>query len=309
VEVHIRDLRYFAMVAEELHFTRAAERLYITQPGLSKQIAHLERSLGVTLLVRDSSGISLTPSGEALLPHARQIVEDWSRAEQHVHKVARDGENSLTVGFIASAGNGLLRATIGALRRRSPDVGVHIRRADWSEEGAGIVSRLADVALLWVPSGWTTNDYSTLSLYVDPLLVALWRTHPLATRPTLTMQDLANEVFLVVPEGSGPLSDVRPASERPSHVVTTVDQSIEAIESEIGVGLMPASLVPAIRRETIAYVPLVDIEPLDYVVAWREDDERTVVRDFVECCRQSAAELMKRDQPNGAPHPFAPARR
>ena len=79
-DVHVRDLRYFLAVAEELHFTRAAERLYVSQPALSKQIRALERQLGVELLRRDPRGVLLTEAGQALLPHARQVLAAWAAA-------------------------------------------------------------------------------------------------------------------------------------------------------------------------------------------------------------------------------------
>ncbi|NEA47339.1 LysR family transcriptional regulator, partial [Streptomyces sp. SID10815] len=76
-DVHIRELRYFATVAEELHFTRAAQRLYVSQPALSKQIRALERQLGVELFRRTPRGAALTEAGAALLPHARRVLADW----------------------------------------------------------------------------------------------------------------------------------------------------------------------------------------------------------------------------------------
>jgi DNA-binding transcriptional LysR family regulator len=79
MDVHGRDLRYFVAVAEELHFTRAAERLFISQPALSKQIRMLERQLGASLFDRGRDGVQLTPVGAALLPHAREVLAAWDR--------------------------------------------------------------------------------------------------------------------------------------------------------------------------------------------------------------------------------------
>ncbi|MDF3148982.1 LysR family transcriptional regulator, partial [Streptomyces sp. T21Q-yed] len=78
MDVHVRDLRYFTTVAEELHFTRAAERLYVSQPALSKQVRALERQLGVELFRRGPQGVSLTEAGTALLPHARRVLDAWA---------------------------------------------------------------------------------------------------------------------------------------------------------------------------------------------------------------------------------------
>jgi DNA-binding transcriptional LysR family regulator len=82
MDVHGRDLRYFVAVAEELHFTRAAERLYLSQPALSKQIRMLERQLGAELFERDRHGVALTPVGVALLPHARRVLAAWDEGRE-----------------------------------------------------------------------------------------------------------------------------------------------------------------------------------------------------------------------------------
>src|SRR5688500_13361017 len=102
-DVHVRDLRYFVTVAEELHFTRAAERLYVSQPALSKQVRALERQLGVELFRRDRRGVALTEAGAALLPHARQMLADWEKGAAALRAAQR---GTLAVGMSTSPGRG-----------------------------------------------------------------------------------------------------------------------------------------------------------------------------------------------------------
>ncbi|OSP42309.1 LysR family transcriptional regulator, partial [Streptomyces sp. 13-12-16] len=97
-DVHLRDLRYFLAVAEELHFTRAAERVYVSQPALSKQIRALERQLGVELFRRDRRGVALTAAGTALLPHARRVLEGWEEAATAVERARAARRSTLVVG-------------------------------------------------------------------------------------------------------------------------------------------------------------------------------------------------------------------
>src|SRR5437660_10687830 len=99
MDSHLRDLRYFVAVAEELSFTRASERLFIAQPTLSKQIRHLEAGLRVQLFVRDRRSVTLTPAGEALLPRARLMLTQWEQAVHAVTTAAAAGNTTLTVGF------------------------------------------------------------------------------------------------------------------------------------------------------------------------------------------------------------------
>src|SRR4029453_1199656 len=97
-DVHVRDLRYFVTVAEELHFTRAAERLYVSQPALSKQVRALERQLGVELFRRDRRDVALTEAGAALLPHARRVLGAWAEGAAAVEAARAAQRSTLVVG-------------------------------------------------------------------------------------------------------------------------------------------------------------------------------------------------------------------
>src|SRR5690242_17325101 len=106
MDVHVRDLRYFVAVAEDLSFTSAAGRLFIAQPSLSKQIRRLETSLRVTLFDRDHRTVALTAEGAALLPRARQIIEQWEVAQRAIADVVTARRTALTIGFHTRIGRG-----------------------------------------------------------------------------------------------------------------------------------------------------------------------------------------------------------
>ena len=106
MDVHGRELRYFVTVAEELHFTRAAERLFVSQPALSKQIRMLERQLGAELFVRDRQGVALTPVGAALLPHARRVLAAWDEAWAAAEQAKGEQRATVLVGMSTSPGRG-----------------------------------------------------------------------------------------------------------------------------------------------------------------------------------------------------------
>src|SRR5262245_41755 len=107
MDVHLRNLRYFAAVAEELHFSRAAERLRVSQPALSKQIRQLERELRFPLLRRDRRRVDVTAAGEVMLPAAGQLLADWEEALAAATQRASEESKLLQVGFQTSVGGGL----------------------------------------------------------------------------------------------------------------------------------------------------------------------------------------------------------
>ena len=150
MDVHLRDLRYFVAVAEELSFTRAASnRLFIAQPTLSKQIRQLELTLRVALFERDRRTVALTPAGAALLPRARALLEQWNGTERELAGAARS--STLTVGFQTRIGRGLIPMVTGRLERLHPEWKLLFRQVSWADPTAGLASGEVDVAVAWLP--------------------------------------------------------------------------------------------------------------------------------------------------------------
>jgi DNA-binding transcriptional LysR family regulator len=147
MDVHGRDLRYFVAVAEELHFTRAAERLFISQPALSKQIRMLERQLGAPLFDRDREGVRLTLVGEALLPHARQVLAAWDLGLAEAERAKSRQRATLVVGMLSRIGRGgLLPAIRSRFTTLRPEATVRLLQIRWDDISAGLADGTADVA-------------------------------------------------------------------------------------------------------------------------------------------------------------------
>ena len=152
MDVHGRDLRYFVAVAEELHFTRAAERLYLSQPALSKQIRMLERQLGAELFERDRQGVALTPVGVALLPHARRVLAAWDEARAAAEQAKSEQRATLLVGMSTSlARSGMLPAIRSRFTAMQPGATVALREVGWEDPTAGLAGKATDVAFVWLP--------------------------------------------------------------------------------------------------------------------------------------------------------------
>ena len=206
-DVHGRDLRYFVAVAEELHFTRAAERLYVSQPALSKQIRALERQLGAPLFDRDRQGVALTPVGTALLPHARAVLAAWEEGREAVGRAREAAEGTLVVGMSTSPGRGgLLPAIRSRFTAVHPEVRLKLRQVAWDDPTAGLAGGTSqdgvpggggsDVAFVWLPLAGAER-FRWVVVASEPRLVALSEAHPLAARESLDFADLLDEPFQI----------------------------------------------------------------------------------------------------------------
>lgn len=296
MDVHVRDLRYFVAVAEELHFTRAAERLYVSQPALSKQVRALERHLGVELFRRDPQGVTLTEAGTALLPHARRVLDAWSEGSATLEAARAAARSTLVVGMSTSPGRGgLLPAIRSRFTAAHPDTVLRLRQVSWEDPTAGLADGDADIAFVWLPLpdaeryGWTV-------VAEEPRLVALPQTHRLASRPEIDFADLMDEPFLALPAGAGPLRDYWLALEeragRPPRIgaeIAGTEETYEALVAGLGVCLVATGNAPLITLGGVVTRPVRGLAPSRFALAWRrEDARRPLVRAYAEACRRVA---------------------
>lgn len=289
MDVHSRDLRYFAAVAEELHFTRAAERLFISQPALSKQIRLLERTLGAELFVRDRRAVRLTEAGQALLPHARRMLELWDAAQAALAEVAAAQGARLVIGMSTSPGRGgLLPAIRSRFAAEFPQARLELRQVPWQDSTAGLAEGTCDVAFVWLPLA-EPQQFRWLVMATEPRHVALPARHRLASRDSVTMAELLDEPFLALPESAGILRDYwlaldqrdgRPV--RIGAVINNPDETYEAVVDGRGVCLIAEGNAPLLTRGDVVTRPVPDVAPSQLVLAWRADDSRPLVRGYVE---------------------------
>ena len=292
MDVHLRDLRYFVAVAEELHFTRAAELLHISQPSLSKQIRLLEGNLGFPLFRRDRRTVALTDAGEALLPRAREVLGDWDRALAEATQRARAAAATLRVGFQTSVAGALYRLAVTCFRNDHPGWSVELKLHPWSDPTAGLLDDTSDIAFLWLPvPGQERLAWQTLR--TEPRHVALSRKHQLAQRAELQISDLLDEPFVALPPAAGVLRDYWLAvDERDGHPVRigaqaeTPDETFEAVAAEQGVALLSAGNAQLYARPGIITRPVIDLSPAELAVAWRADDERPIIGEFNRSAQQ-----------------------
>ncbi|GIH76260.1 LysR family transcriptional regulator [Planobispora longispora] len=283
MDVHLRELRYFVAVAEDLNVTRAAQRLFVSQPALSKQLRVLERQLGFPLFERVRSGVVLTRQGRALLPFARELLGRWNEGVEAARAAAPSG--TLVVGMQTAVGRGLQQEALRRFREAMPGWEISLRLVAWTDPSGGLADGTSDVAFVWLPAA---PGLETRVLSVERRFVALPDSHPLAAGAEIPFAELRDEPFIALPAEAGPLRDFwlgRDArDDDPAVAVTasTADETFEAITSGLGIALLAEGNASLYKRPGVVYRPVGGLAPAELAVAWRAGDHRPHVRAFLD---------------------------
>jgi len=287
--LELRELRYFLAVAEELNFTRAAERLHLAQQALSAAIRNMEADLGVQLFIRNTKRVELTSAGAALVSGAWQTLESAADAVDEVLRVAAGRSGRLIVGFSTATGAvPKVRQVIRRFSEASSDVDLRLVEHDFSDPVAGLGTGATQVAFVFGP---LPDDISSLTVFEDLRHVALPAGHALSDRAELTTADLTGLPWLRVPAPDGPWSQFwfsHPLGEtRAGAEIRTADEWVPAIESGHGVAFTMPTVMENFPNTEIVTVPITDLEPGSVRLAWRTDDADPVVAAFVASARST----------------------
>jgi DNA-binding transcriptional LysR family regulator len=285
--MELRHLRYFVAVAEELHFGRAAERLHIAQPPLSRQIRDLERELGTPLFTRDARGVELTPAGRAFLPEARLTLAQAERAQRTAQRAARGETGRLRVGFVdAATYSGILPDVLAFFRMHLPSIGLSLLEMDLPQQADALRDGRIDLGIVHNPPADAERWLRVETVFHDPLIAALPRGHGLASQKRLSLSDLADEAFVLFPRPVAPMlyDDViarcRAAQFSPRIVQEAVGWHtvVSLVSAGIGIALVPQSL-GAQRQVGVVFRPVSDLRTEMQLSAIWKRDERSPVRE------------------------------
>ncbi|GII80609.1 LysR family transcriptional regulator [Sphaerisporangium rufum] len=275
-EVDTRELRYFIAVAEELHFGRAADRLGIAQPPLSRAIRRLEHRVGARLFDRTGRGVRLTAAGEVLLAEGRAALDAVSAAVRRARRAGRP-RRSLTLVMKPGGDAGLLPAILAAYAARPGAAAVDLVFSQ-SERAAMLRDGRADVGLLHHPQNDLTG-LDTEPLRTERRVAALAEGHPLAARATLSLADLAGEPMAQWPEaaerGNGPR-------------VEEAGQMWQLVVLGRAVALVTESAAERPYRGVV-YRPVTDAAPATLVLAWPAESRSRDVAEFTAAARAALA--------------------
>ncbi|SFQ20915.1 LysR family transcriptional regulator [Amycolatopsis rubida] len=273
-ELETRELEYFLAVANELHFGRAAVRLSIAQPALSKAIQRIETRLGVQLFARSSRHVELTAAGEALQEHGRHALNAVSAAARNAR---RAGESHLRLVLKPGGDAGLLSGILAEYSHHPDAHQVDILFSGPADRADFLLSGRADVGLLFVPFDNLTR-LAHETLHAEDRVAIVPSTHRLAQHASVRLSDLDGEPlpsWKGVPglDGTGP-------------EVADVVQLLHLISLERMVGVLPRSLVGQVPPDVVC-VPIEDAPPSQLVLAWNEQDRRPQVASFVNAALDS----------------------
>ncbi|MGJ9413533.1 LysR substrate-binding domain-containing protein [Aeromicrobium sp. CF4.19] len=277
----VHQVRCFLAVAEELHFGRAAERLHIAQPPLSRTIKQMERELGSTLFDRNTRSVSLTASGHALLDPAREVLEALRRAEAVVQS-ADDGEIGLVrIAFAGLSTHRIVAQVARVVRSQRPGIRLELSSQNFAQPAMRkLVDGETDIAL----GRWDVipPEISAEVVMRDTLVVAVPDTHALAGSRRLSIGDLSAEPFVSLPPHEGAvLPDRLRRLAREHGFVADVVQlapdtqtALALVSAEVGCHLTLGSVAENSADPHVAFIEL-DEETLDVDlrVAWRRDDQ------------------------------------
>ncbi|MER6960084.1 LysR family transcriptional regulator [Streptomyces sp. NPDC000618] len=283
-ELPLPQLHAFVVLAEELHFGRAATRLGIAQPPLSQQIRRLEDKVGHELFSREPGRVALTSAGRELLPAARRVLTDLADGLAAARAVGSGQAGRLRIGFAASLALTVLPGLLRTFRERFPDVHLDIHEMTTAPQIAALRDKTIDIGLLREPPA-DEAELNFETVLTEPFVAVLPSTHPLAAQRTVPLAQLANSPFVLLPRTVGPqLHDqitglCTAAGFTPRVVQSAVEwQTVCAlVEAGLGVSLAPAS-IRRIRLKGVAFRRIdAGAVRTRVAVGWRKNDRNPLV--------------------------------
>ncbi|MFJ4143607.1 LysR family transcriptional regulator [Pseudomonas sp. NPDC089734] len=285
--MELHQLRCFVMVAEELHFGRAAKRLFMTQPPLSRQIQMLERSLGVTLLERSNRNVQLTVAGQHFLRDARHVLAYTEQAGTAARRLARGEAGQLLLGFTAVSGYSLIPGLLGHAAQVLPDVGFELHEMVSGAQTEALSASMIDVG--FVRRAAPHLGFDSQLICNEPLLVVMSNLHPLAQRTSIAVADLDQLPFVMYSPDEGRyfydcivgLFAMAGVSPRYLHYLGQTHSILGLVRAGLGVAIVPAA-ARELHMGHLQFLPLEDAQPrAEVYMVSRSDNDNPALPSFL----------------------------
>ncbi|MNH55775.1 Hca operon transcriptional activator [compost metagenome] len=288
----LSQLRCFVAVAEELHFGRAAIRLNMTQPPLSRQVQLLERILGVVLLDRTSRSVRLTPAGRSFLIEARRILRLAESASLATRRIASGEAGRVAIGFTAASGYSFLPRLVELARERLPTVDLALREMVTGEQIEALLTGRIDLGLIRPPLN--RPEFDKLRVMTEPLVAALPSGDPRLDKAGVSLSDFdALPMIMYAPEGAGyfhgmlsGLFDAAGVSPQQVQHMSQIHSILALVHARIGAAIVPEAAM-RLHFDGVEFRPL-DISParpVELFVAWRRDNDNPSLKPLLDLFR------------------------
>jgi DNA-binding transcriptional LysR family regulator len=294
----LSQLRCFVAAAEELHFGRAAARLNMTQPPLSRQIQLLERAVGVELFQRTSRSVRVTPAGRAFLVEARRILKLSESAALKAWRIAAGKAGSLSIGFTAAAGYNYLPKLIRLTRAQMPNVDLALKEMVSGEQIDGLLSGRIDLGLFRPPID--RREFDTLRVLEEPLVAAIGADDPRAGKSSFRLEDFDEKPFIMYStDGARYFHDLvtlllNRAEVNPQNVqyITQIHSILALVSAGLGAAIVPAA-AQSLHFDGVVFrvIETKPERPVELYLVWRKDNENAAVVRFLELIRASSADV------------------
>lgn len=291
--MEIQQARAFVAVAEELHFGWAAERLRLTQSALSRSVAQLERSLGSRLIDRTTRSVALTPAGEALLPHAREIITLVDRCGDIVHEASEGRTGRVRLGFASASTNHIVGSLAREIRHRLPGLRLELESSALSHRGLEqVLEGSLDIAL----GRWDLlpAEVSSRIIAHEELVLALPVGHRLASRAKVSLKELERDSWIALPSGPGAalpqrlhmLAAKAGFVPRITQIAPDSATSMVLVSSGFGVAMTQSSVQEHIYAPGVVFRQIAESPPpLPVRLVWRREDPSPALAEVIEVAK------------------------
>ena len=287
--MELRHLRYFIAVADELSFSRAAERLDMAQPPLSQQIQRLERELGVALFLRTKRRVELSDAGRAILDEARRAVAQADAVAAAANRVVRGEAGVLRLGFSSAALYTRLPQALRAYRARYPLVSLNLREHSSEQQVAMLTRGELDAGVVRLPIESASGSLAVESIVREPLVLAMPRGPRLGASASVRIRELSAEPFIIFPRNVAPgLYDRIVGLCRNGGFAPTVAQEaaeistiVSLVSAGLGIAIVPGS-VRNLQRDRVLYRDLRPTAMTEMAIAYDRENDSMVLRSFLE---------------------------
>ena len=291
--MELRHLRYFVAVAEALSFTRAAEKLRLAQPSLTRQVRNLEDEIGVKLLDRANNRVAVTEEGRLFLFESKRLLAMSEETIGAVQRMKRGESRHLNLGYVSNIHYGLLPATLGAFRKLSPLVALNLFDMTSAEQFQALAAHKIDLGFVGLRPAPSAHDLHSECVGHDTILVALPTVHPLAKKARVKLSDLASQFFIGMSEKTHPgdrkwFLEICRGAGFDGKILQEADlepTALKFVADGLGVAFMPEQIT-GLPHEGVVFRPFSPPLRREATIAWRGDNPSQPLKDFIKIVQQ-----------------------